>query len=139
MFTSWHEHGPHSHESATARGHEVDVQKTTTHGLAQTQALGSLLLVLACAGSGMRPSLETAMAHHSVDLVRIISALIASSEGTAPSCGLPRDAPSRTPCVEPLAPKSVHSTPPALWPMVHLPTPLPASLTHVHQRQRDVK
>lgn len=45
------------------------------------QALGHLLLTLTCMGSGLRPSLDNCMAHYSMDLTRIISALLASPEG----------------------------------------------------------
>lgn len=44
-------------------------------------ALGHLLLTLTCMGSGLRPSLDNCMAHYSMDLTRIISALLASPEG----------------------------------------------------------
>jgi hypothetical protein len=45
------------------------------------QALGLLLLTLTCVGSGLRPSLDNCMANFSMDLTRIISALLASPEG----------------------------------------------------------
>jgi PAB-dependent poly(A)-specific ribonuclease subunit 3 len=44
-------------------------------------ALGLLLLTLTCVGSGLRPSLDNCMANFSMDLTRIISALLASPEG----------------------------------------------------------
>jgi Pan3 Pseudokinase domain len=46
-----------------------------------SQALGLLLLTLTCVGSGLRPSLDNCMANFSMDLTRIISALLASPEG----------------------------------------------------------
>ena len=45
------------------------------------QALGLLLLTLTCVGSGLRPSLDNCMANFSMDLTRIISALLSSPEG----------------------------------------------------------
>jgi hypothetical protein len=44
-------------------------------------AVGQLLLTLACAGLSASPSLDVCAAHHSLELARIIAALLASSEG----------------------------------------------------------
>ena len=56
-------------------------QRSRLGACLRPQALGLLLLTLTCVGSGLRPSLDNCMANFSMDLTRIISALLASPEG----------------------------------------------------------
>ena len=52
------------------------------------QGVGRLILSLACAGLGGAPSLELCMAHFSVDLTRLVGALLTASEGVHGPPGL---------------------------------------------------
>lgn len=47
----------------------------------ELSALGQLLLTLACAGIAPSPTLDACAAHYSIELTRIIAALLASAEG----------------------------------------------------------
>ena len=48
---------------------------------ATAQGVGRLILSLACAGLGGAPSLDLCMAHFSIDLTRLLGALLTSPEG----------------------------------------------------------
>jgi len=45
------------------------------------QGVGRLILSLACAGLGGAPSLDLCMAHFSIELTRLLGALLTSPEG----------------------------------------------------------
>jgi hypothetical protein len=57
-------------------------------------ALGNLVLLLACVGRGVPPSLDYLTAHFSRELCHVVAGLLASAEGARAAGGAPRLLPS---------------------------------------------
>ncbi len=53
----------------------------TSRGIFAAQGVGRLILSVACAGLGGAPSLDLCMAHFSIELTRLLGALLTSPEG----------------------------------------------------------